>query len=115
MEQAGAVVPENHGFRKARDEDRYLFKTSQVPLPVPALEDHDAMIVNALWLTKGDLWLELTPDVIRYCLTALRQSDVPPPRSPKKKRKRRGSMSPKRKARKNQSTATDEEDPAEED
>ncbi|CAK9038601.1 Putative mitochondrial protein [Durusdinium trenchii] len=84
MEQAGAVVPENHGFRKARDEDRYLFKTSQVPLPVPALEDHDAMIVNALWLTKGDLWLELTPDVIRYCLAALRQSDAPPPRSPKK-------------------------------
>lgn len=97
MEQAGTPPTENTKFRDARDDDRWLIRRSGVELTLPAVEGHEEIKCEALWQTKGDIWLELKPHVVEYCVAALKASDDIPKPSPKRKRKRKrdGSATPK--------------------
>lgn len=89
MEHAGQVIAENQKFRDAEDDDRWLVGQSQVELNLPAVEGHQATTCQALWQTKGELWLELNESVVKYCVAALKASDDVVKASPKRKRRRK--------------------------
>ena len=102
-------------IRQARPEDEFLIGSSVI-IDVPSICDEnneileEARQLRVLWAVKGDLWVELTEDNLRYVRHAIRQSEP----FVQTRTKRAAKSSPKRHRKRGRKPVADQEAPLEE-
>ena len=87
-------------IREAREGDEYLLHTRAVQIALPDLEAFPGHSCKMVWQLKGDLWMELNVENLRYVLLALRESPEVQPPTPKRRRRKRKASTPRRSAEK---------------